>query len=269
MAFFDRQSPRDARARKWELDRPFPVGSGFERSTDILCFRPNARMHRIVVPPGESLSALPSESLSPKPPIRVFVRFWLEAGDEPLADWQVAETNRVLMASAGFDSGIRLELRESRVLPQSPIQSVRDLGCRKEMALYSAERDTVDIHLHRINWPCRACPIERRIFLSVPRLTRFGLAHEFMHLLGMPECAHVDENPYLVRGNVMERSPLGGAGRLTLGQLCVMNLSRDSLAAQLRRREEPGFELLHCLDDRGEPVDSPSLGLETTGDEAP
>ena len=117
----------------------------------------------------------------------------------------------------------------------------------------------MDIYVHNHRWAARACPHTRRIFLGAPALSEFTLAHEFAHLLGLPTCAHVDNNRHLHAGNVMDLSPTGGHGLLTLGQLYIFHASVDSLAAQERHALDSGFPLRRCLDNGGDPLHAPSL----------
>lgn len=178
------------------------------------------------------------------------------------AEHQVVALNRSLAEGAApADSGIRVRISAIREAPQLQPDRPGDLDCFSVIEPASADLRTVDIYLHDQPCSARACPLRNRIFLGVSGLDRFTLAHEFAHLLGMPQRAHVDDNPWLSRGNVMDTTPVGGTGALTLGQLCVFNLHLHSLAARIRANRDPRFPLRRCLNERAEPVRGPKLGF--------
>ncbi|MDZ7637825.1 MAG: hypothetical protein U5J83_06185 [Bryobacterales bacterium] len=235
---------------------------------ELLVFRPGQRMFRTTLQVAvracrRATVVLPATGL-----LEVSARVWIcgslaarpDAARE--AEWQLAAVNQCLATGAApADSGIRLRLLELRLAPALSLHRPEEIDCFSPMAEASPEADVVDIYLHNQPFRARACPIYRRIFLGYPGLHRFTLAHEFAHLLGMPQRAHVDDNPYLERGNVMDNSPPGGIGALTLGQLCIFNLHVHSLAARIRANREPRFPLRRMIDERGCPMKGPSLGF--------
>jgi hypothetical protein len=234
---------------------------------ELLVFRPGARMVCTPVRVLERLRSLGEISFPVQRPLEIGICVWrcgrlsgsLHAARE--AEEQVAALNRCLAEGAApADSGIRAKLAAVRDAPALPLDRPTDLDCFSPLEPASLELRTVDVYLHAHPFPARACPMRNRIFLGTG-LDRFTLAHEFAHLLGMPQRAHVDENPYLRRGNVMDTTPAGGKGELTLGQICIFNLHLHSLAARMRANLEPRFPLRRCLDEGAEPVRGPSLSL--------
>lgn len=201
------------------------------------------------------------------PLLEIQARVWLCGKAEESFGWQnlvkeqVDSTNRCLaQGAAPADSGIRLRILEVTPTEQILFSQPQDITCIRPLEPFSRERGIVDIYLHNHRWAARACPHTRRIFLGAPALSEFTLAHEFAHLLGLPNCAHVDNNRYLDAGNVMDLSPTGGRGELTLGQLYIFHASADSLAAQDRHAADAEFPLCRCLDHDGNPLDAPPLG---------
>jgi hypothetical protein len=212
---------------------------------------------------GQGTLSFPSQD-----PIAIKLCFWRcgrLAGSQAAvreAEYQVAALNQCLASGcAPADSGIRAHTAAIRDAPDLALDRPHALDCFSPIEPSSIDLGTVDIYLHDQPFSARACPLRNRIFLGVSLLDRFTLAHEFAHLLGMPQRAHVDDNPWLTRGNVMDTTPVGGTGALTLGQLCVFNLHVHSLAARIRANRDPGFPLRRCLDERAEPVRGPKLGF--------
>lgn len=244
-----------------------------DEAGELLVFRPGQRMFRttfrvLTRACRRGLVILPEEG-----PLEISARVWIcgSLAHQPEAlrevEFQVTALNRCLAEGAApADSGIRLRLLEARPLPERAFARPEEIDCLSPLADASAEGDTVDIYLHPQAWAARACPLYRRIFLGYPQLQRFTLAHEVAHLLGMPQRAHVDDNRYLERGNVMDSTPTGGTGALTLGQVCIFNLHMDSLAARIRAHRERRFPLRRMIDAHGEAIRGPSLGFHFAED---
>lgn len=235
---------------------------------ELLVFRPGQRMFRTTLPVVARACRRGRVSLPDEGILELRARLWicgnLVSKPEALreAEFQVDAANKCLARGAApADSGIRLRLLEPRTLPERTFERPEEIDCLSPMAASSAEGDIIDIYLHAHAWAARACPLYRRIFLGYPRLHRFTLAHELAHLLGMPQRAHVDDNRHLERGNVMDTTPVGGSGALTLGQACIFNLHVDSLAARIRANRDRRFPLRRMIDANGEAVRGPSLGF--------
>jgi hypothetical protein len=235
---------------------------------ELLLFRPKSRM--VCVPVGllEKLGRKDALSFPSQDPIEIKLCLWRcgrlagSQGAVREAEHQVAALNQCLVSGcAPADSGIRARIAAVRDAPDLSLDRPSDLDCFSPIEPASLELQVVDVYLHNYLFSARACPMRNRIFLGVSRLDRFTLAHEFAHLLGMPQRAHVDDNPWLTRGNVMDTTPVGGKGALTLGQLCVFNLDVQSLAARIRANRDSRFPLRRCLNERAEPVRGPNLGF--------
>ncbi len=236
---------------------------------EILVFRPGRRLFRTTLQVVSRACRRGRIPLPEEGVLEISARVWLcgtlagkpEALRE--AEFQIAAANECLSRGAApADTGIRLRMLESRALPERPFDHPEAVDCLSSLEDASTEPDTVDIYLHPHPWAARACPLYRRIYLGYPRLQRFTLAHELAHLLGMPQRAHVDDNRFLERGNVMDASPTGGTGALTLGQACIFNLDVESLAARIRAHRDRRFPLRRMIDARGEAVRGPGLGFD-------
>lgn len=254
-----------------DLAALWPAGDFREEDEtgELLVFRPGRRMFRTTLQVmtracRKGCVPLPEEGV-----LELCARPWIcgSLAPKPEAirelESQVEAANRCLARGAmPADTGIRLRLLEPRFLPDRPFDRPEDIDCLSPIADSSRESDAVDVYLHPHAWAARACPLHRRIFLGYPHLRRFTLAHELAHLLGMPRRAHVDDNRYLERGNVMDATPTGGTGALTLGQACIFNLDVNSLAARVRARHDRRFPLRRTIDAQGDAVRGPSLGFD-------
>ncbi|MCC6265560.1 MAG: hypothetical protein IT169_18455 [Bryobacterales bacterium] len=254
-----------------DLAAQWPTGE----TGELLVFRPGRRLFRTSLQVVARACRRGRILLPEEDPLAIAARIWvcgtLAGKPEALreAEFQIAAANQCLSRGAApADTGIRLRMLEPRALPGQPFDRPESIDCLSPLEHASIGSDTVDIYLHPHPWAARACPLYRRIYLGYPRLQRFTLAHELAHLLGMPQRAHVDDNRYLERGNVMDASPTGGTGSLTLGQACIFNLDLESLAARIRAHGERRFPLRRMIDARGEAVRGPGLGFdfESPGD---
>lgn len=239
-----------------------------DETGELLVFRPGQRMFRTTLQVVTRACKRGRIDLPEEGVLELSARAWIcgNLANKPEAlremEFQVAAVNQSLAKGAApADSGIRLRLLEAHPLPERGFDRPQEIDCFSPLADSSGEGDTIDIYLHPQAWAARACPLYRRIYLGYPRLQNFTLAHEIAHLLGMPQRAHVDDNRYLERGNVMDSTPTGGRGALTLGQVCIFNLHLDSLAARIRARRERRFPLRRMIDYRGEAIRGPSLRL--------
>ncbi len=240
-----------------------------DETGELLVFRPGRRMFRTTLQVVTRACRKGRVPLPEEGVLELHARPWICGGLAPKPEaireleFQVEAANRCLARGAmPADTGIRLRLLEPRLLPARPFDRPEDMDCLSPIADSSRESGVVDVYLHPHAWAARACPLHRRIFLGYPRLHRFTLAHELAHLLGMPQRAHVDDNRYLERGNVMDTTPAGGTGALTLGQACIFNLDVNSLAARIRARHDRRFPLRRMIDARGDAVRGPSLGFD-------
>lgn len=248
-----------------DLAAQWPTGE----TGELLLFRPGRRLFRATLQVVARACRRGRVALPEVGVLELSARLWIcgNLAGKPAAlreaEFQVAAANQCLAhGAAPADTGIRLRLLEPRALPERAFDRPEEIDCLSPFAESSSEGETIDVYLHPHSWAARACPLYRRIFLGYPRLHRFTLAHELAHLLGMPQRAHVDDNRFLERGNVMDATPTGGTGALTLGQACIFNLHVDSLAARIRAHRDRRFPLRRMIDARGEALRGPSLGFD-------